>query len=112
MKTNYRKVDGCWNCQFVFYWFQQDERDIYYCNHGCKKRPLSGSCSMEGENFIIYGQKLLGQQVPTPESEKAWNNLIMQLSDAWYEYSVTEKREVESFGICDHYVKREGESNG
>ena len=77
--ASYRKQDGCHNCGHVFVYMNYDQGDQW---------PLSGSVLMEEEPIC---------RLPNPERHEAYM--------AWDEW--TDNREVEAWGICDEWKRRE-----
>ena len=85
-KKNYRGQSCCANCGGVFRYREHDSGPMYFCNSDNSERPSCGSV-------------LMGEWDCDDSDEVA--ELKYEKWDAW-----SDPRRVESFGICDSYVKR------
>ena len=93
-KNNMKNIitqNGCWNCKFVFLHSQQDEWDVWYCNH-TNDRPRSGDCGYKThEECFIHDEN--GKDVSPEECYKR--------SQAWSDW--VEGKEVKPYQKCDYW---------
>ena len=88
--VNYRKQNGCINCQHVFVRYEYEEQDEYYCALSAPQRPMCNSVAMNEWAGTIERSTT---NATHERIEKAWG--------AW-----RKGREVEAIGICDMWEQR------
>jgi hypothetical protein len=70
--SNYRVLDGCWNCKHVFIWSQQDEDCKYYCHKDKSERPL---CDNYEESHSVYLTKIKGLRMG-----EDWDQYVIEVN--------------------------------
>lgn len=93
-RTEYRKQNGCWNCEHCVRIPHHEEADEYFCGLNAPPRPPSGSFAIPGE--AIYDHK-----------KNTWDEMA-DAEDAWEAWS--EPRRVSVAGICDRWRKMKGKN--
>lgn len=98
--ADYRAQDGCWNCQHMWLWSQQDEDVVYYCHEDKLDRPLcdnyeeSHATYMKNNGFSFWsGNK--------KEDERYFKEMN-RLNRLWRNWA--KKHLVQPSGICSKHL--------
>jgi hypothetical protein len=87
---NYREVETCSSCRFVFEKTEYDDYPEYFCNLEEEPRPKCGSIQMEGERFAMMSS----QQVQRSEERNKWASWCVG-------------KGVGGMMVCDEYEKKQ-----